>query len=88
MSEDCLYLNVMTTEDSLSSTSRKKPVYVWFHGGATEQPPSTFEPEGNGGFCKERNQAVVTVEQRLGVSLVICHCRSLARNRARAETMV
>lgn len=28
MSEDCLYLNVMTTEDSLSSTE-KKPVYVW-----------------------------------------------------------
>lgn len=45
MSEDCLYLNVMTTGDSLSSTE-KKPVYVWFHGGGLNSC-YTFEPEGN-----------------------------------------
>ena len=65
MSEDCLYLNVMTTEDSLSSTE-KKPVYVWFHGGGLNSC-YTFEPEGNGEAFAKNGIVVVTVEQRLGV---------------------
>ena len=65
MSEDCLYLNVMTTEYSLSSTE-KKPVYVWFHGGGLNSC-YTFEPEGNGEAFAKNGIVVVTVEQRLGV---------------------
>ena len=65
MSEDCLYLNVMTTEDSISSTE-KKPVYVWFHGGGLNSC-YTFEPEGNGEAFAKNGIVVVTVEQRLGV---------------------
>ena len=65
MSEDCLYLNVMTTGDSLSSTE-KKPVYVWFHGGGLNSC-YTFEPEGNGEAFAKNGIVVVTVEQRLGV---------------------
>lgn len=65
MSEDCLYLNVMTTGDSLSSTE-KKPVYVWFHGGGLNSC-YTFEPEGNAEAFAKNGIVVVTVEQRLGV---------------------
>ena len=65
MIEDCLYLNVMTTGDSLSSTE-KKPVYVWFHGGGLNSC-YTFEPEGNAEAFAKNGIVVVTVEQRLGV---------------------
>ena len=71
MSEDCLYLNVMTTEDSLSSTE-KKPVYVWFHGGGLNSC-YTFEPEGNArSFCKERNRCgnSGTASWRLWLSVI------------------
>jgi para-nitrobenzyl esterase len=45
MSEDCLYLNVVTTKDSLNKNA-KKPVYIWFHGGGLASC-YTFEPENN-----------------------------------------
>lgn len=64
MSEDCLYLNVMTTGDSLN-TDAKKPVFVWFHGGGLNSC-YTFEPEGNGEAFAQNGIVFVSVEQRLG----------------------
>ncbi len=65
MSEDCLYLNIMTTETAISSMENR-PVFVWFHGGGLNSC-YTFEPEGNGESFVENGIIVVTVEQRLGV---------------------
>lgn len=64
MSEDCLYLNIMTTEEAISSMENR-PVFVWFHGGGLNSC-YTFEPEGNGEAFVENGIIVVTVEQRLG----------------------
>ncbi len=64
MSEDCLYLNVTTTEDNLVS-DEKKPVFVWFHGGGLNKC-YTNEPEANGEAFAMNGIVVVSVEQRLG----------------------
>ena len=64
MSEDCLYLNVMTTGDSMNADA-KKPVFVWFHGGGLNSC-YTFEPEGNGEAFAKNGIVFVSVEQRLG----------------------
>ncbi|MBO8436281.1 MAG: carboxylesterase/lipase family protein [Spirochaetes bacterium] len=63
MSEDCLYLNVVTTETNIAEGG--KPVFVWFHGGGLNSC-YTFEPEANGAEMAERGIVVVSVEQRLG----------------------
>ena len=63
MSEDCLYLNVVTTETNLEEGG--KPVFVWFHGGGLNSC-YTFEPEANGAEMANRGIVVVSVEQRLG----------------------
>lgn len=64
MSEDCLYLNVTTTEENLTSED-KKPVFVWFHGGGLSKC-YTNEPEANGEAYAMNGIVVVSVEQRLG----------------------
>ena len=64
MSEDCLYLNVTTTEDNLTS-DEKKPVFVWFHGGGLNFC-YTNEPEATGVGFAENGVIMVSVEQRLG----------------------
>lgn len=64
MSEDCLYLNIMTTGDSMNADA-KKPVFVWFHGGGLNSC-YTFEPEGNGEAFAKNGIVFVSVEQRLG----------------------
>lgn len=64
MSEDCLYLNVTTTEENLTS-GEKKPVFVWFHGGGLNKC-YTNEPEANGEAYAMNGIVVVSVEQRLG----------------------
>ena len=65
MSEDCLYLNISTTEENLTS-DEKKPVYVWFHGGGLTVG-HTYSAEGNLDAFAENDVIAVSVEQRLGV---------------------
>lgn len=65
MSEDCLYLNVVTTGENLEN-GEKKPVFVWFHGGGLTSC-YTFEPEADGAAFAMNDVVVVSVEQRLGV---------------------
>lgn len=65
MSEDCLYLNVVTKKENIQN-SEKKPVFVWFHGGGLNSC-YTFEPEANGEAFAHNDVVVVSVEQRLGV---------------------
>ncbi|MCI7813217.1 MAG: carboxylesterase family protein [Robinsoniella sp.] len=65
MSEDCLYLNIITKKENIIN-GEKKPVYVWFHGGGLNSC-YTFEPEANGEAFAQNDIVVVTVEQRLGV---------------------
>lgn len=64
MSEDCLYLNIITTKENIEEGN--KPVFVWFHGGGLNSC-YTFEPEANGTEMAKRGVVVVSVEQRLGV---------------------
>ena len=63
MSEDCLYVNVYTTDENIAEGG--KPVFVWFHGGGLTSCYN-FEPEANGYSMAERGIVVVSVEQRLG----------------------
>lgn len=64
MSEDCLYLNVTTTQSALDGKT-KRPVYVWFHGGSLDKA-YTNEPEANAAAFAANGIIVVSVEQRLG----------------------
>ena len=62
--EDCLYLNVWKAADS---SSGKKPVMVWIHGGAYEAG-GTVDPMFDGhNFVRENPDVIlVTVAYRLG----------------------
>jgi para-nitrobenzyl esterase len=62
ISEDCLHLNVWTP--GLGDSARR-PVMVWFHGGAYSSGTSN-EPETDGARLAERGDVVVvTVNHRL-----------------------
>lgn len=63
MSEDCLYLNVVTPA---TSTDEKLPVIVWYHGGANMHGYS-YEPEFDSEELAKKGVIVVTVGFRLGV---------------------
>ena len=65
-SEDCLYLNIVTTNDSLNKKNEKKPVYVWFHGGSLTGG-WYYENEFNGEAFAKNGVIVVSVAQRVGV---------------------
>ena len=69
MSEDCLYLNVWT---NAKSTNERKPVLVWFFGGAF-QWGYTAEMEFDGERLARRDIVVVTVNYRLGALGFLCH---------------
>lgn len=60
-SEDCLYLNVTT---GASSKEEKRPVFVWFHGGATDHGYS-YEIEFDPRELARKGIVVVSVPQRL-----------------------
>nr|CAD7586932.1 unnamed protein product [Timema genevievae] len=66
-SEDCLYLNVYTTQLANGSDSvAQKPVMVWIHGGAWQTgsgSPSMYGPD----YLLEEGVVVVTINYRLGV---------------------
>jgi para-nitrobenzyl esterase len=63
MSEDCLYLNVVTPATSASDSY---PVMVWFHGGASMHGYS-WEPEFEPSNLVKKGVVVVSVGYRLGV---------------------
>ncbi len=61
-SEDCLYLNVYTDENA--DRSKKRPVFVWIHGGALlTGAGSDYNPEF---LVREGGAVAVTFNYRLG----------------------
>lgn len=62
-SEDCLYLNITT---GAASAGEKRPVYMWFHGGATTHG-SSYEIQFDPREMAKRGVIVVTVAQRLSM---------------------
>ncbi|MDR1158599.1 MAG: carboxylesterase family protein [Oscillospiraceae bacterium] len=66
MSEDCLYLNVATAATNDSVGGDKRPVYVYFHGGASYHGYS-YEPEFNPAALAKKGVTVVSVGYRLGL---------------------
>ncbi|ATM95639.1 Carboxylesterase type B [Yersinia frederiksenii ATCC 33641] len=73
INEDCLYLNVFTT-DNLKNTE-KKPVIVWIHGGANIDGSSS-DYDGSKlarGGSKGVETVVVTLNYRLGLFGTFSH---------------
>ena len=62
MSEDCLYLEVITGADS---AAEKRPVYIWFHGGGLAKGYS-YMPQYDGNELARKGVVFITVGQRLG----------------------
>lgn len=67
-SEDCLYLNVWTTN---SGGASKQPVMVWIHGGGNVEGSSQIPPLAPA--LTRRGVVVVSVEYRLGVFGFLAH---------------
>jgi len=67
-SEDCLYLNVWTTN---LATARKQPVMVWIHGGGNVEGSSQIPPLAPA--LARKGVVVVSVEYRLGVFGFLAH---------------
>jgi hypothetical protein len=63
MSEDCLYLNVVTPA---TAADANLPVLVWIHGGANMHGYS-WEPEFEPSKLAAKGVIVVSVEYRMGV---------------------
>lgn len=62
-SEDCLFLNVWT---GAKSTTEKRPVMVWLHGGGF-QFGTSGDPRWEGGNLAKKGVVVVSINYRLGV---------------------
>jgi para-nitrobenzyl esterase len=62
-SEDCLYLNVWTSN---ASADAKLPVMVWIYGGGF-QAGATSEPRQDGENLAHRGVVVVSMNYRLGI---------------------
>jgi para-nitrobenzyl esterase len=67
-SEDCLYLNVWTTD---LPTAMKEPVMVWIHGGGNVEGSSQIPPLAPA--LARRGVVVVSVEYRLGIFGFMAH---------------
>jgi len=67
-SEDCLYLNIWTAD--LSSTARR-PVLVYFHGGSNTQGYGQMTPLGPA--LSQRGLVVVSLNYRLGPFGFLAH---------------
>ncbi len=63
-SEDCLYLNVWTRG---VNDGRKRPVMVWFHGGAYDQGTGGSIGYDGAGLAEKQDVVVVSVNHRLNV---------------------
>ena len=61
-SEDCLHLNLWTP-----STSGKRPVMVWLHGGGYSAGSSNWNMYNGGNLAAKHDVVVVTVTHRLNV---------------------
>jgi para-nitrobenzyl esterase len=70
VSEDCLYLNVWTTE--LSATAARRPVMVWIHGGGF-RAGFGGEERHNGARLAQKGAVVVTLNYRLGPLGFLAH---------------
>jgi para-nitrobenzyl esterase len=72
--EDCLYLNVWTSEWPSKS---RKPVMFWIHGGAnmggTALGLGGIEPPFDGARLAARGVVVVTIQYRLGMFGFLAH---------------
>lgn len=66
-SEDVLYVNVWT-----NGNGKKKPVYVWFHGGAF-QGGYGYDPMFKGSSFAKQDIVFVSVEYRCGVFGFLAH---------------
>ena len=69
LSEDCLYLNVLTPA---RKTSEKLPVMVWMHGGGYTKG-SGSDPLVNSHKLPENGVILVTVNMRLGPIGLLAH---------------
>jgi len=69
VSEDCLYLNVWTTD---INSAAKRPVMVWIYGGGYN---AGFGDEGRhyGAYLAKKGATVVTLNYRLGVFGFFAH---------------
>ncbi len=65
-SEDCLNLNVWTQSLPKNSSSARRPVMVWLHGGGFEFGASA-DPTYDGSLLAARGVVVVSLNYRLGV---------------------
>jgi para-nitrobenzyl esterase len=64
-SEDCLYLNIWAPLKSKPSSSKKRPVLVFIHGGSNKGGWS-YEPNYIGEQFASRDAVVVSIAYRLG----------------------
>ncbi|MFP6583191.1 MAG: carboxylesterase family protein [Candidatus Hydrogenedentota bacterium] len=69
MNEDCLYLNVWTDAEKVKE---KRPVMVWFHGGALTRGTGSI-PTYNGANLAKKGVVLVTVNYRLGPLGYLAH---------------
>jgi para-nitrobenzyl esterase len=69
MSEDCLYLNLWT---AAASTSEKRPVMVWLHGGGFVEGSGSLA-SFNGESLAAEGVVIVTINYRLGVFGFLSH---------------
>lgn len=63
ISEDCLYLLIDT---AAAKPGEKRPVFVWFHGGALENG-AAYSPDASKASLALKGAVVVSVEQRLNL---------------------
>jgi para-nitrobenzyl esterase len=69
MSEDCLYLNVWT---AARSSSEKRPVMVWIHGGALTRGSGSV-PTYDGTNFARHGVVLVSINYRLGILGYFAH---------------
>lgn len=81
MSEDCLYLNVLTPA---KKTTDRLPVLVWFHGGHL-RAQSGNRPSYNVPYLSQHGAVVVTVTHRLGALGYMAHPLLTKESRMRAS---
>lgn len=68
-SEDCLYLNVYRSD--AADNHRKRPVFVWIHGGALQVGAAgDYNPEK---LARRGNAVIVTINYRLGLFGFLAH---------------
>ena len=70
LSEDCLFLNIWTTQ--VNKTEAKLPVMVWIHGGGLNRGWS-HQPFYDGRALAERGVVLVSINYRLGALGFLAH---------------